>query len=112
MGKAKADATADVSGTVKAIADGIQAMTTKNQTMKDGPPETGDQEQDSGQTRTHPTGEEKQAAYEKYKETIAEIWDQDMGAVDRAQAIGQAISDLAMEGGPDALKLLGDLVSK
>ena len=104
------DVAMEVNGTVESVAKLAEGMAAKNQTMKDGPPAGGGG--GGGRTQTRPTEEQKKAAYDKYKDRIRDIWSKDMSGTDRTLQIGQAVADLAMEAGPDVLKLFGDLLKK
>jgi hypothetical protein len=107
----------EVSEPLSSLADVLQGLAAKNQTMKDGPPSGSD---GNGGTATQPapTEEETTGAYEQYKKDISDAFDRRTrrdGSVDKtglALDIGQAIVDLGARVGPDVLKLLGGLLKK
>lgn len=107
------DVQSDVTGPLNAVANVMQGMAAKNQTMKDGPPSGGGGGGGGEGTKTRPTAEEKKSAYEQYKKDIQDVWSKynqgKLDGGDLALGIGKAVTDLAVTAGPEVLKLLGDL---
>lgn len=110
--------TDEVSEVLTGISQVLDGLAAKNQTMKDGPPPGGGA---GGGTTTQPqtpTQEEKQRAYEQYKKDISDAFDRNTrrdGSIDKtglALDVGQAIVDLGVAAGPEALRLLGGLLKK
>lgn len=108
--------TDEVSEVLTGVSQVLDGLAAKNQTMKDGPPAGG-----GGGTTPQPqtpTPEEKQGAYEQYKEDISDAFDRNTrrdGSLDKtglALDVGQAIVDLGVTAGPEALRLLGGLLKK
>jgi hypothetical protein len=107
----------EVSEPLSSLADVLQGLAAKNQTMKDGPP-SGSEGSGGTTTLPAPTEEEKRGAYEQYEKAVSDAFDRRTrrdGSVDKtglALDIGQAIVDLGARVGPDVLKLLGGLLKK
>ena len=104
-----------MSGPIDAVANLVQALAKKNETMREGhpgtPPPPG---KPGGQSDGPPhTKEKKPDCYEKYKARIVELWNQ-------KEAMGDdllwglywldALKDLTLCAGPAAVKLLLDLL--
>ena len=108
----------EVSEPLNGIAQVIQGLAAKNQTMKDGPPSGGDRGGGTTTQPTTPTEAEKQGAYDQYKKDISDAFDRNTradGTFDKtglALDVGQAIADLGARAGPEALRLLGGLLKK
>jgi hypothetical protein len=108
----------DVTGPLNAIAATTQGLAAKNQTMKDGPPPAASSPAAGTQERKpQPSPAEKKGAYEQYKKDIQNAWSRntapDGTIADPANLVldvGQAIADLAINGGPDAIKAIGDIL--
>jgi hypothetical protein len=96
----------EVTGPISAMAELSKGLAAKNATMQDGPPD-GNGEQPSNE------GTQERSAYDRYKDNIDKAWDdyaQHGDATALGLDIGQAVADLAMEGGGDVLRLFGDLL--
>jgi hypothetical protein len=108
----------EVSEPLNSLADVLQGLAAKNQTMKDGPPSGSEGNGGTTTMLPPPTEEENGGAYEQYKKDISDAFDRRTrrdGSVDKtglALDVGQAIVDLGARVGPDVLKLLGGLLKK
>jgi hypothetical protein len=106
----------DVTGPLNAVAALTQGLAAKNQTMKDGPaPSTGGTQE---KKKSKPSAADNKSAYDQYKKDVQNAWQRntlpDVTIADEVSLwldIGQAVADLAINGGPQAIKAIGDILN-